>query len=128
MDFSTPKRRNLFEPIIPMINVVFILLIFFLMTAQIRPADPWPVSLPNADGNDPTDTARRLSVSAEGEMAFGELTGDLVWAELARWSAADPGRLLVRADAAFPAADLAALLNRLSGLGIQTIDLATVRK
>jgi len=128
MDFSTPKRRSLIEPIIPMINVVFILLIFFLMTAQIRPADPWPIAPPKTDANTPADAAQRLTVSATGEMSFADQTGDAVWAELAQWGAAEPGTLLVRADAAYPAAELAALLARLSGLGIQSISLATVRQ
>lgn len=47
MDFAPPKRRPRAESIVPMINVVFLLLIFFLMTAQIAPPDPFEVAPPN---------------------------------------------------------------------------------
>ena len=33
MDFSPPKPRRESEPALPMINVVFLLLVFFLMSA-----------------------------------------------------------------------------------------------
>jgi len=40
MEFARPRHRRPLEPIVPMINVVFLLLIFFLMSAQIRTPRP----------------------------------------------------------------------------------------
>lgn len=37
MQFDLPQRRSRPESVVPMINIVFLLLIFFLMTAQIAP-------------------------------------------------------------------------------------------
>jgi periplasmic protein TonB len=41
MDFGSPPRRPRAESVVPMINVVFLLLVFFLMTATIAPPDPF---------------------------------------------------------------------------------------
>ena len=49
MQIDMPKRRPRGESIIPMINVVFLLLIFFLLTAQIAPADP-AAGIPGSGG------------------------------------------------------------------------------
>ncbi|MFN3280067.1 MAG: ExbD/TolR family protein, partial [Tabrizicola sp.] len=41
MDFSEPQRRTKNLTLLPMINVVFLLLIFFLIGARLRPAEPF---------------------------------------------------------------------------------------
>ncbi|NHX27772.1 biopolymer transporter ExbD, partial [Escherichia coli] len=46
MQFPQHPRRDRGENIVPMINVVFLLLIFFLMTAQIGPPAPIDVTPP----------------------------------------------------------------------------------
>ncbi|WP_322867174.1 biopolymer transporter ExbD [Aquicoccus sp. G2-2] len=44
MDIPRPVRRPRGEAILPMINVVFLLLIFFLMTAELAPPEPVAVA------------------------------------------------------------------------------------
>ena len=55
MDFA-PRRpaRPARENIVPMINVVFLLLVFFVMTAQIAPPDPFDIAPPEAGDAPPT--------------------------------------------------------------------------
>ncbi len=48
MEFPEPPRRPRAESILPMINVVFLLLIFFLMTSRLAQPDPVEVAPPEA--------------------------------------------------------------------------------
>ncbi|QDY70200.1 biopolymer transporter ExbD [Qingshengfaniella alkalisoli] len=124
MQFSTPKPRPKAESIVPMINVVFLLLIFFLMTAQIAPPEPFEVTPPTAAAEDPADTGDILYVSAEGEFGFRDLKGDDAIAALSeRENANSP--LLIRADASVDASVVAGLMPRLAGVGITDATLLT---
>ena len=117
---TTPRRPR--ESVLPMINVSFLLLIFFLIMAQIEPAPPFPVTEPEAaDQADPAAPERLLWVSAEGTLAHGGLTGE---AALEALSGVAPGPVLIRADAALEAAALARLLADLGARGITEITLA----
>lgn len=124
MDFSPsrPHRRR-GENIVPMINVVFLLLIFFLMSAQIAPPEPFDVSLP--DSANGTDDASQdvLYVARDGRLAFDGATGD---AALTALQNRNPNELLhIRADAGLPANTLASLLPRLAKIGITDTALVT---
>jgi biopolymer transport protein ExbD len=121
------RRRGAGDTFVPMINIVFLLLIFFMLSATIAPPDPFDLTLPDAalaeaDVTLPPDT---LHVSAQGELAFAALQGDAALAAIAARPAGSP--LTVRADAALDGADFAALLARLAAVGVGAIDL-TVRQ
>lgn len=121
MNFSAPKRRPRPESIVPMINVVFLLLIFFLMTAQIAPPDPFEVNPPKGDIETPGDGTLILFISAQNVVAFRSLTGDPAIEALIEETGEGP--LLLRADAELPAVELAKLLTRLRKAGIKHIEL-----
>ena len=120
MQFARPKRRQPREAIVPMINVVFLLLIFFLMTATIAPPDPLDVSPPLA-ASDPAERAQALVVSADGTLAFGTARG-----QAAIVAALSVGPLTIRADAGLPGAELAGILARLADLGAGQVQIVTV--
>ena len=123
MQFSPPRpARRPRENIVPMINVVFLLLIFFLMTAQIAPPEPFEITPPASDSRSPAEGPAVLYVSADGELAFRGARGEAALTALA--DAADTGPLLVRADARLAAADLARLLPRLAAAGVADLALA----
>ncbi len=123
MDFAPARRRQRAESIVPMINVVFLLLIFFLMTAQIAPPDPFDITPPNAEGAEAEAQPDTLYLSAGAELAYEDATGEDVFTALARRTAQEP--LTIRADAALPATRLAMLLPRLNTLGINSFQLVT---
>ena len=125
MDFSHPKPRRQSEPALPMINVVFLLLIFFLMSAQIVAPPPIEVTPPVAEQSDTPQDDVRLHMSADGVLARDDLRGAAVWDTLEQMQSSAGVTVLVRADAALPAADLASVLTRLSALGFDRIQLAT---
>ena len=71
MRIDMPRRRPRGETIIPMINVVFLLLVFFLLTAQIAPPEPFRLTPPDAaDADLPARDRDVLYVSASGELAY----------------------------------------------------------
>lgn len=111
MHIDMPRRRPRGESIIPMINVVFLLLIFFLLTAQISPSTPFPVTPPDSRSDLRTQAQDVLYVSATGELAWNEARGEDVWPLIA--ARADTLPVQIRADAATPAVSLAAHLKQL---------------
>ena len=116
----SPARRGAGEPIVPMINVVFLLLIFFLMTARIAPPDALDISLPQASkGAAQEGTVQALYLAADGQVAFGTLTGP------AAITAAATGPVELRADAGAPAARLAQVMGALARAGAQDVVLVT---
>jgi biopolymer transport protein ExbD len=128
MEFSQPKPRRQTEPALPMINVVFLLLIFFLMSAQIVPAPPFAVTPPSADAAAAPAEDLRLHLAADGAIALAGMEGAAVWDHLAILPEPAGSAILIRADGQMPAAELAAVLARLSALGFAQIQLATVPK
>ncbi len=124
MEFQRPSPRPRRETILPMINVVFLLLIFFLMTAQITPSPPLDITPPEAANDTAKPPPRTLWLSAEGLMMHDDHTGEAALAALA----AGEGPVLIRADAMLPAAELARLMRQLSALGVSDLRLATLSR
>lgn len=115
-------RRRLAEPVVPMINVGFLLLIFFLIAAQIAPSAPFPVTPP--EGAAETAEVRSiLFVGSDGALAFGGLRDEAAFA-----AASAEGSLQISADRALDGAALAALLTRLAGAGVIDIQLTVARR
>lgn len=123
MEFGPARTRRKGESIVPMINVVFLLLIFFLMTATIAPPDPFSTEPPEAGTAEVADRQDALYVAADGTLAFGEARGEAVFTAI-------PGdaALLVRADAGLEAAALADVLGRLAAAGVTDVRLAAVAR
>jgi len=121
MRFAPPPSRRRAESIVPMINVVFLLLIFFVMTAELRPAPPLDLQLPEAGAERAAVPPGALFAAADGTLAFGAARGA---AALAAAVAAD-GSVVLRADRDLPGAELARLLARLAALGAAEVRLVT---
>ena len=123
MRFARPTPRQRRESIVPMINVVFLLLIFFLMTAQIAPPEPFEVTPPTVSADPAEADPDTLFVSAEGALAYGAARDEAVFAALSARGAARP--LTIRADGALSAAALAAILPRLRAAGVAEVLIVT---
>ncbi|WP_227362524.1 ExbD/TolR family protein [Sedimentitalea arenosa] len=123
LDFGTTGRRPRGESIVPMINVVFLLLIFFLMTSTLAPPDPFAVQPPVAPVGENGVAGPVLYLSGAGEIAFRELRGDDAIAALASEITDADAAPQVRADATVRASDLARLLKTLAGAGLGEVAL-----
>ena len=119
------RRRAPAEALVPMINVVFLLLIFFLMSATIAPPDPFDVTLPAAATQDSADTSGPvvLHVSADGELAYDDLRGDAAFAALMSAGDGRPATVVLRADEGLDGAVFAGILARLAAAGVGDVDL-----
>lgn len=119
------RRRAPAEALVPMINVVFLLLIFFLMSATIAPPDPFDVTLPGASAQDSADHSGPvvLHVSADGEMAHGDLRGEAAFAALMSAGDGRPDTVVLRADEGLDGAVFAGILARLAAAGVGDVDL-----
>ncbi|MDO5643207.1 MAG: biopolymer transporter ExbD [Paracoccus sp. (in: a-proteobacteria)] len=122
MQIDMPPRRPRAESIIPMINVVFLLLVFFLLTAQIAPPVPFEVEPPESAADEPALEQGVLYVSATGELAYDGARGDAVWPLIT--ARGDGGVIDIRADRAAPGSLVAAILRRVrqeTGAGAQLV-------
>ena len=130
MDLGPPPRRATAEPVVAMINVVFLLLCFFMMTATLVRPSPFEVAPPVSGSAEAPETPvleAPLNVDADGRLAWNGLEGDAALAALAEARAgAGPGAepLEIRADAGLEGAKPAALVARLRELGVDSARLA----
>ena len=122
MDFSSPRKRLITEPVLPMINVVFLLLIFFMMTTRIAPQAPFAVTPPRTALDTGAGAAPILFLSETGEVFFDGFSDGAALAAIAAQPLQDQP-LTLRADANVAATEVAALLAKLSRLGVSRINL-----
>ncbi|GFE51080.1 hypothetical protein So717_28330 [Roseobacter cerasinus] len=122
MELSPPTRKASTESIVPMINVVFLLLIFFLMTSQIAPPDPFDVTTPIArDGAEPEARAV-LYASSTGRLHYDGAEDAAALNRLQSVGSEDT-TVLLRADAALEATRLAEILSDLAQSGLTRVEL-----
>ncbi|MFS4580643.1 ExbD/TolR family protein [Phaeobacter sp. C3_T13_0] len=126
MDLTDPPRRPRGESIVPMINVVFLLLIFFLMTSRLAQPEPFEVIPPEAGLDAEAKSDALLYIDAEGRMHFDGNEGPAALAALAAAARADgtaDGTVQLRADARLHATKLAKILRQLAAAGLSHAEL-----
>jgi len=70
--FSRPKRPTLSIDMAPLIDVVFLLLIFFMLTSNFMPTSV-PLNLPQASSKETSDSAKVIvSLDGEGRISISE--------------------------------------------------------
>ena len=131
MNFASKRERRSAENVVPLINIVFLLLIFFMLAGSLRSVEPFAVDLPEVSSTErePEEQGRQvgeasvLFVGANGELALDgqRLDEDALVASLSARSGADS--LQLRADARIPARRFLPLLDRLRDAGVAELDL-----
>lgn len=122
-----------------MIDVVFFLIIFFMMVSHFAAPEPFTVARPSSAGTDAVAGELSLFLDADGQWgrvgATGAVTGDAAMQSLQaalqdRCVLEDcketPAVLLLHADAAAPATLLAEALPQLMAMGFADLRLITV--
>jgi biopolymer transport protein ExbD len=114
VEFASRRRPPLRENVVPLINVVFLLLIFFMLTATLRPADVIDVVLPQdaRDAHQEPSDWPVLIVDADGRVDPEDL------------SQLGPN-VELRADANVPARVLLPLLEALDRAGVAEVEVVT---
>jgi len=131
MRLATRTKRPADDGIVPLINIVFLLLIFFLIVGTIAPKADIAVAYPETDESPVSRApADALYVSAGGYLSYG---GNAVDREslsaLVRSIQAEAGGkpLPVVVDRSLPASDLAPVLGNIAAAGVRTVRLITLR-
>lgn len=131
MKFPRPVReRDSESGLIPLINVVFLLLIFLMLSGSLSQRDVFPVEPPTADSGAPLPSEPLvLLVAADGRLAVaGRQVSEAELLALVGPEAGDAARALsLKADAGVEAATLVALLEKLRRSGVGVITLVTGR-
>lgn len=133
---SRNSNRSVAVDMTPMIDIVFQLLIFFLVTAQMAQQTRTTLDLPQEKGEEAKETEQAgltINVLADGSVVVNddvlsyEALDRMVDDAIARVGGVDSLKPLVRADRNCDAAKLNEVLNRLSARGLSAIRLATER-
>ena len=131
---TTHRRASDDDRILPLINVVFLLLIFFMLAGQLAATDPFIIEPPKSESegqNSPRDMV--ILISADGRFALDgtEMTEDAV-IDTARQRLKATGEngvsLRLKVDGGKAAADIVLLMQRLREAGFQKLKLLTVPK
>ncbi len=130
------RRPKSLVDMTPMIDIVFQLLIFFLVTAQMAEATRAQLDLPKEAGEEATDSDKAgltINVLADGSVVVADQTlseaalDRAIEAAIDAAGGADMLKPLVRADRNCDAERLNEVFRRLSSHGLAAIRLATER-
>ena len=130
MRFEPPRPRNDEERVLPLINVVFLLLIFFMLAGKLSASDPFQVEPPRSlSEGPPTPQDSLVLVGADGRLALdGEIMeGPALKAALAARLAGEAEvRVRLKADGRAEATRVVAVMELLREAGVERLKLLTV--
>lgn len=129
------KKPNQDDNLIPLINIVFLMLIFFMVAGHISESDPIKVQPPSSisDKQDKLEPMV-IVVAADGQVAFEQelmANAELERQLNERFEAARDQQafsLLVKVDADLPVDKLQSVLNIIRQSGIKRVSLATQKR
>ena len=124
---SGEKERG--EQVLPLVNIVFLLLVFFMLAGAFTRPEPFQVTPPRASGAAASKPSPAIVLVGAGQLAFqGELLTDLddLRGRIRDWAKAQPEELQVKIEGLLPAGRLVAVLRTLESAGIASVILLTV--
>jgi biopolymer transport protein ExbD len=129
MEFEGRKPLEGGINLVPLINIVFLLLIFFMLSSTLVTPDQFDVDLPESSELRSSEAQPiAVLIAADGGLAVNNESLDLGDLEpaLSRLLADNPAAgFLVKADAAATTADVVNVLRRARAAGIERVALAT---
>jgi len=129
VQFGKPRLRRDEERILPLINIVFLLLIFFMLAGRLVATDPMKVTPPNSMSEGPADTQKPIVfVDRDGRLAFGGAILDeatLKTAVTAHVAQNAGTRVTLKADGEVEAAQVIAVMELLKEAGDE-LDMPTI--
>ncbi len=123
------SRRTSEDNVLPLINIVFLLLIFFMIAGALSTATPFDLrpARVRAAPDVPAPASTGIAVAADGRIAFGgePIALAALPARLERWRAEREGTtpLVVRADAQAQSQRLLAVIDVLREAGVERVRL-----
>lgn len=124
------------DHLIPLINVIFLMLIFFMAVGRMTPAEPIEVEPPVSTQDLEAETRDKvLVIGADGRMAIGTeiVSRETLRARLSAWQGTAVGsgtqaplELTLKADASITSGLLRETLDLLEAEGIERVRLLTL--
>lgn len=126
-----PRRQETSddERVLPLINVVFLLLIFFMVAGRLAASDRFSIEPPASASDAQPSRELLVLVGTDGRLA---VDGELVETSGLRAAVTDyladneEARVRVKADGRVAATRVVAIMERLRAAGAERIDLLTV--
>ncbi|PIR31572.1 MAG: hypothetical protein COV36_08145 [Alphaproteobacteria bacterium CG11_big_fil_rev_8_21_14_0_20_44_7] len=128
MDFGTHKKRSIEISTIPIINIVFLLLIFFIVQGTLRSTDVLPIDAPVSLSGSAVVTEPLEILIGEDEVILDlELVSDkLLEKRLINILKTDPeAEIMLKADANLNAVRLIEILQLVREAGVKNLYLIT---
>ncbi len=129
MQFERTRKRPIDISLIPLINVIFLLLVFFLVAGTLVEPDEFTVEIPEGESSVVSDKSQiTIVLTRAGEMKIGgvEVTpyelDNILKAQL---EGTPDKAVVIKADAALSAAQLTSLIRAVSAAGGQNLAIAT---
>lgn len=126
------RSNQLDDNMIPLINIVFLMLIFFMIAGQLTASELISIQPPTSQQQSAIDEHDAvLLISATGQLALDDalLEANILTASLqqkiAESNHPQSFKLLVKTDATVPAIELTDLLKQVRAAGILKVSLAT---
>ncbi|MEM9623285.1 MAG: biopolymer transporter ExbD [Pseudomonadota bacterium] len=128
--FQEHHRRDDAEArILPLINVVFLLLIFFMVLGSLSATEPFTVGVPDsANQAEPPPQPLRLLMGDSGQLALDGIImteAELLQEIRARVSDNPAVRLQLKADGQIPANQIVVFMETLREVGVEKLFLVT---
>ena len=130
MRFEPSRPKNDEERILPLINIVFLLLIFFMLAGKLSASDPFEVAPPRSISEGPPAAQDLLVlVGADGRLALDGEVLDLPAFKTSlagRLAAQDKVRVRLKADGRAEATRVVAVMELLREAGVKRLKLLTL--
>lgn len=127
MQLRKKPKPSAGENVLPLINVVFLLLIFFMIAGALEKADLLDITPPETKTEaSPDDTEAMLLVAADGTLSFQDAIvprAEIVGRLKAYFAENPDGRLKLKADADSDASEVIALIDELRAVGLKELGL-----
>lgn len=125
----TKRSATIDESMVPAINIVFLLLIFFMIAGKIE-AQKQPLTIPSSSSESELVTSEvEIQISVDGLYFLNSLPiKESLYLELQRLVLNDQSVVTVLVDRELPATVLDPVLNAVRKLGIKNLNIATERQ
>ena len=135
MNFRNKKNKPLEISLTPMIDVVFLLLIFFMVTTTFNKETAIKVKLPQAEGQEAEKHEQELMLTIDkagqyfiNDKALNDRTKEALFKELKAHSSNKLRPLIINADANAPVQAAINVLDVASTIGYKNINFATQKE
>lgn len=129
VDFHRTTRKPRQVALISLIDVMFVLLLFFMIAGHLEPVSPLPITLPEADSGQLLDEGPvKVGMASDGRIVVNDnmFNASSVGAELSRQLANNKERIItIKADANLEANKLVALLEQVRIAGGINLSIVT---